>query len=233
MATRGAVGAGRLVAARRTAEVTTPGTPAPGRPSVDDRLEGWQRKLLPLMIGMLVGLTLFFFVASFVQLAYLHGKIWNAPRIDEKAFRVGDGPLNAATRFRVLAALERNAVERRYHQANVLLMSRVWTRYLGFVTGMILALVGATFILGKLREEMTSLEAKGAGASMSVVSASPGLVLAVLGVTLMTVTILTHHDISTTDTAVYMPLAAPADKPALSLSGAPDAGSGDAVTAPP
>jgi hypothetical protein len=52
----------------------------------------------------------------------------------------------------ILSSLETNIVERRYHQANVSLMSRVWTRYLGFVTGMVLAMVGSIFILGKLRE---------------------------------------------------------------------------------
>lgn len=171
------------------------------------------------MISMIVGLTLFFFIASLAQLAYLHGKIWDAPRVNSAALQVptGTGSLDEGARFNALAILEANAVERRYHQANVLLMSRVWARYLGFVTGMIMALVGATFILGKLREEMTSLEAKGSAAALTLHTASPGLVLAVLGVGLMAATIVTHQEISTTDTSIYMQLGVPSNKPPLEL----------------
>lgn len=183
----------------------------------DARLDSWQSRLLPLMIAMLVGLTLFFFAASLLQLVYLNRKIWDAPRVDVRALRSesGNGELSEAVRFNTLAVLEANVVERRYHQSNVLLMSRVWARYLGFVTGMILALVGAAFILGKLREDVTSLEAKGSGAGLTLQSASPGLVLAVLGVALMAATIVTHQEIRTTDTAVYMQYTDSSAKPPL------------------
>ena len=46
-------------------------------------------------------------------------------------------------------------IKQRYHQANVLLMAGVRVRYPGLVTGMILALIGAVFVLGKIREERT------------------------------------------------------------------------------
>jgi hypothetical protein len=152
---------------------------------------------------------------------YLHGKIWDAPRVDVQALRVTSekGALSDAARFNALAILEANAVERRYHQANVLLMSRVWARYLGFVTGMILALVGAAFILGKLREEMTSIGVSRAGTSGTLQSSSPGLVLAVLGVVLMAITIVTNQEISTTDSSIYMQLAAPQAKAPLGAAG--------------
>lgn len=188
--------------------------------AADERLDRWQDRLLPLMMGMLVVLTAFFFLASLGQLVYLNGKIWEAPRVDAQALRVASerGTLSDAARFHALAALEANALERRYHQANVLLMSRVWARYLGFVTGMILALVGAAFILGKLREEMTSLDAGQQGASVSLRSSSPGLVLAVLGVILMSATIVTSEEIRTTDSSIYLQLAAPMAKPPLGVA---------------
>jgi hypothetical protein len=106
--------------------------------------------------------------------------------------------------FKALAILEAGALDRRYHQANVLLMSRVWARYLGFVTGMILALVGAVFILGKLREESSEISAQGVGGGLSMRSTSPGLVLATLGVALMAMTIVTHFEITTTDSPIYL-----------------------------
>jgi hypothetical protein len=62
-------------------------------------------------------------------------------------------------------------------------MSRLWTTYLGFVTGMIFALVGAMFVLGKLESDPSELKTKvGTALDTSFKSASPGLVLAVLGV---------------------------------------------------
>ncbi|NIN68296.1 MAG: hypothetical protein GTO63_27030, partial [Anaerolineae bacterium] len=42
----------------------------------------WQERLLPLMSHMVVGLTLFFFVASFAQLAYLHWSISRSPQME-------------------------------------------------------------------------------------------------------------------------------------------------------
>lgn len=176
----------------------------------------WQERLLPLMVRMVVGLTLFFFIASFAQLAYLHVQIQQAPEVDLSGL-LGVPPnvssVEEARQFNVLAELEAGNLRHRYHQANVFLMSRVWARYLGFVTGMILALVGAAFILGKLREETTELRAKGAAGSFSLQSTSPGLVLAVLGVALMITTIVTHHTITTADSPVYLRLAY--EKPAL------------------
>ncbi len=170
----------------------------------------WQKKLLPLMIGMLAVLAFFFFVASFIQLYYLHSRIEDAPKLDlAQAFSIPDSG-GAATdmgkldysKWKALSILEGYSLQRRYHQANVLLMSRVWTRYLGFVTGMILAFVGAAFILGKLREPETKFDAEGIW-KFSLVTASPGLILAVLGTLLMLATIVTHTEIEVTDSPLY------------------------------
>lgn len=171
-------------------------------------VQRWQRKLLPVMMWMVVGLTLFFFIASFAQLAYLHVNIQESPTITLESLTVPENAesVQQARKFNTLARLEASLLEHRYHQASVFLMTRVWARYLGFVTGMILALVGATFILGKLREQATELSAKGGGGTLSFRSTSPGLVLAVLGVILMVVTIVTHHQITIADDASYIDL---------------------------
>jgi len=176
----------------------------------------WQERLLPLMMRMLVGLTLFFFIASFAQLYYLHTRIEHAPLLDQAALMhelqcsdttSTEGCL-AQQRLRMEVVLEANALARRYHQANVLLMSSIWTRYLGFVTGMILALVGAAFILGQL-QSANELEAKSEPVSLTLRSASPGLTLSVLGAVLMITTIAIRHDISTRDVPIYLATAPP------------------------
>jgi len=175
------------------------------------RVSTWQKKLLPLMIAMLGGLTIFFFIASFIQIYYLHEQINQGPQLNlapalsiidvKDSISVGKDKLNLA-RWATLATLDGQALQSRYHQAKVLLMSRIWTRYLGFVTGMILSLIGAAFILGKLREPETQLDTEGLW-KFSITTSSPGLILAILGTILMITTIVTHHTIEVKDVPSY------------------------------
>lgn len=161
------------------------------------------------MVRMLVGLSVFFFLASFAQLFYLHSRIENAPQVSINDLLVQLGTSNAqdqlgSERLRATVVLEANVIARRYHQANVFLMSRVWTNYLGFVTGMTLALVGAAFVLGQLRAPTTELETRAEAVQVTLKTASPGITLCVLGVILMMTTIIVHHDIETRDVPVYL-----------------------------
>lgn len=173
------------------------------------RITMWQKRLLPFMISMLSVLTLFFFIASLIQIYYLQSRIEQSPELDlNPALSMLEGAATAGdkldyARWKTLSILEGNALQRRYHQANALLMSRVWTRYLGFVTGMILAMVGAAFILGKLREPYSKLDADSALWKFSITSASPGLILAVLGTILMLTTMVTHFEIEVRDVPLY------------------------------
>lgn len=68
---------------------------------------------------------------------------------------------------------------------------------------MILALVGAAFILGKLREPASELQLKTGAAEGNLKGQSPGLFLAFLGTILMVTTIVTHNEIETKDPATY------------------------------
>lgn len=184
---------------------------APRREGGRSLLE-WQIALLPLMTTLLVGLTLFFFVASFVQLRDLNARISDSPTVQlERTIERVNSPVHQtspqilrAAELQILAALDGYALDRRYHQANVLLMSRVWIRYLGFVTGMILALLGASFILGKLRGEESVAQVAAGAVSAAFRGTEPGLVLAVLGVALMMTTIIVHHQIGTEDAPTFM-----------------------------
>jgi hypothetical protein len=161
---------------------------------------------LQILIG---ALTIFFLTATLLQLNRLQNRIGDAP-----VFSLGTAPppdtgLSSSdrlmyTQWQTLAALERNAIERRYHQVNVLLMSRTWTRYLGFVTGMIMALIGSGFILGKFREASTSLSMESGPVKTALGTSSPGIVLATLGSIVMLATILSHDEIASTDVPQYV-----------------------------
>ena len=90
---------------------------------------------IAVLILMLGGLTVFFFVSSLKQLDELEERIADSPTLDlEAALKGADArDLSEANRivlaqWRTRVYLEKNIVERRYHQANVLLMARTWTR---------------------------------------------------------------------------------------------------------
>jgi hypothetical protein len=184
--------------------------------STESREEGatseWQERLLPTMTRMVVGLTIFFFVATLVQLAYLHWTISRSPAVavhetletltlDSSATR---DEVQAASELKIMAALEAYVLQRRYHQASVLLMASIWTRYLAFVTGMILALVGCSFILGKLQEPASEVSGESQLGGISLKSSSPGLILAALGVALMLTTMIMQHEITVRDAPLYL-----------------------------
>ncbi|RYZ53443.1 MAG: hypothetical protein EOO14_15520 [Chitinophagaceae bacterium] len=95
-------------------------------------------------------------------------------------------------------------MEKRFHQISMLLLSRLWVNYIGFITGMILAIVGAAFILGKLRISASELSTKFSGTEVTLKTASPGLLLCVLGCTLMITTLVVRHEIQASHKSVYL-----------------------------
>lgn len=166
---------------------------------------------LPIAKWMLAGLTVFFFIASFAQLIYLHTRIADTPDLNLMVV-ISERIKNASPNQDLLplmelksrAALEEYALKRRYHQGNVLLMSRIWISYLSFVTGMILSLIGASFILSRIREPVTKLDADSKVVKLSIASSSPGIILASLGTLLIMVSILTNHSIAVEDQSIYL-----------------------------
>jgi drug/metabolite transporter (DMT)-like permease len=83
-------------------------------------------------------------------------------------------------------------------------MSSIWIKYLGFVTGMILAFIGAVFILGKLQESNSIVSGKMEAAEVSIKSSSLGIILVVLGTSLMSITLVMRHNVNVTDAAIYL-----------------------------
>ncbi len=179
----------------------------------DKELSLWQNRLLPLMVGMIIALTAFFCVSNIVQVYVLNNHIREVgePNL-EAALNIlqvdaqtkPPERLSYAT-FKTQALLEGYAIRYRYHQASVASMGRGYLIYLGFTTGMVLALVGATFILGKLKESQSEVTTQSSLLKLSITSASPGLVLATLGTILMLTTILARADVQVSDGALFLP----------------------------
>ena len=180
------------------------------------RNPNWQDRLLPIMSGVLIGLTIFFFIATFIQMSYLHSTILRMPTIDfdEEASQnmINSGgsfeERYKSRQFEVRSQMEILILTNRYRQANVMLMASLWIKYLGFITGMVISIIGSSFVLGKLREPIQKLEGKSPTISISLQTASPGIILVVLGVLLMGMTIVDKDTIETRDISVYLPIQA-------------------------
>ncbi len=170
----------------------------------------WQVKLLPYMSRMLLALALFFFVASLIQLFLLENRMTEGVVIDfDKIVNLipADGSHDdkmAATLLKAQITLQASSQQHLYHQAMIGMMARTWLRYLGFVTGMILAIVGATFVLGKIDIPQSEATLKAGAVEGTIKSASPGIILAVLGTLLMLAAILIYQPIDTNENAIYL-----------------------------
>jgi len=171
----------------------------------------WQRRLLPLMRGALIGMALFFFVASLFQYQQLYRDVQRQSpqtlvqleRLEQHLPSAQRDTL-AYLRWKTMVTLEQDAMQMRYQNINAVLLLRTWTRYTGFLVGMVLAFVGAFFILGKLKEDPTQASGEGGGFKFSVASSSPGIVLATLGTALMAMTLLVKFDFEVADKPVYI-----------------------------
>lgn len=175
----------------------------------EEALQAWQRRQIPFMTWTLLVLAAVFFVASGLELRTLHRTLQEGERLDlpaeMRALAAASPQASPDARTLAALALERHVVERRHHHGRAFLMARIWAQYLGFLTGMILALVGATFILGKLREPTSKVELKVLEkVGMNVATASPGILLGLAGTALMITAMVARPEITVTDAPVYL-----------------------------
>jgi len=195
--------------------------------------ERWQLRLLSLMRSALVLMALFFFVASLYQYQQLYRDVQQhspsaVAQLDRLEQRLAPAQRDSLdyVRWKTMVTLEQDAMQMRYQQINASLLLRTWTRYTGFLVGMVLALVGAFFILGKLKEDQSQVSGEGGGFKFAVASSSPGIVLATLGTVLMAITLIVKFDFEVSDKPVYIlpyglaSFSAPASPPELKEGGA-------------
>ena len=174
----------------------------------DPDLVKWQRTLLPVMTLFVIALATLFFVFSINTLHQVNDFVQGEH--EELRAQIKDviKPKPADTTQdaiqRGLLLLEADALDRRYHQASALLMSRIWGKHLAFMTGMIMAFLGAIFILGKLSESPSAVSAYTSGWSVSLTSASPGILLAFFGTVLVALSIAIQGNIDVHDGPAYL-----------------------------
>lgn len=119
-------------------------------------------------------------------------------------FEQARGNLTPMLRFETRALLEARLIEYRNCQASYAVRSRMWIRYLAFVTGLALALIGATFILGQIRIRQSDVSAGGESFKASLQTSSPGVLLAAFGTALIIVALVVRSDVELSDGVVYL-----------------------------
>lgn len=182
----------------------------------------WQRRLLPFMTGGLLTLGLIFFAATLWHYNDLQRHFEVAmPDLREELRRLDNPAITPEYKdWYARALLEEIALKRRYQQNAIGLQARIWTRMMGFLTGMVLVFSGCIFILGKLREDV-QMSGDVQGAKWALVTSSPGLVLALAGTVLMALAIYVPSTIESTDSVVYLPVQAKVLAPAKAPPAAP------------
>jgi hypothetical protein len=158
--------------------------------NVDRReLAAWRRLLLPVAIAVIFAGSAIFIWISNGQFADLKTSIEassggnDIPRVIA-SFQAVPGD-NGAVQAKVQLLMAERAQRANLSRASASLLLSLWTRNMGFVTGMILAMVGATFILSRLDDAGSQLSAEQGTLKGSLTTSSPGIVLAVLGTVLM------------------------------------------------
>ncbi|MCA9423305.1 MAG: hypothetical protein KC592_19960 [Nitrospira sp.] len=176
----------------------------------------WHQKIFPIVTVVIISLVVVFIVISLQQFSAISKNLnsmspVNAQPIIDKAMGVDKKALDESfesgsyiAQWAGLFMLETAAMERRHHQANALLASRLWIRYLAVMAGIILIAVGSIFILAKLNETPTEIEGESQAIKLKLTSASPGLVMAILGAMLIMTAVLHNPSIELKDGRAYM-----------------------------
>jgi len=187
-------------------ETAVPGAPVSATAEHERALAAWQRRLLPFMTRFLVVIAIAFFALTIYNGYEMRSFVsrGDAQSIRDKLSSLAAGDRRGAGLVeQSLLLLEAEAMDKRYQQASALLVSRIFTRQLTFITGMVLAFIGAVFILGKLSEAPTNAELGVEQLKAAITSSSPGLILAFFGTTLIALTIAIQPRIEVQDRPIY------------------------------
>lgn len=185
-------------------------TVVPPKPADRDLLR-WQRRLLPFMTGFIVVMAALFFIFSGLHLYQVstfieteHGRNIRDLVQAETAKPTANPLTSEDITQHALLLLEADTLDKRYHEASALLMSRIWSRQLAFITGMVMAFLGAVFILGKLSESTSQISGGAGDWKVAITSASPGIILSVLGTVLLISSLYVRASLDVNDGPAYV-----------------------------
>jgi hypothetical protein len=173
----------------------------------------WQNKLLPWLIAAPSVLVLIFLYLATKQVNQFNEAInVKETPFAEKLLETKDSTIQKRLKsdieylkWTTLVKMEEEGVSKRYRQGGLLLLSRIFIKYLGFLTGMIIAIVGAVFIIGKLSEDESKIEGSaGEKIKLSIASSSPGIIFGILGTVLMVSCIWQHNEVAIQEQPMFL-----------------------------
>jgi uncharacterized membrane protein len=180
----------------------------------DKHIIDWQKRMMPWLIIAPSALILIFILLATVQLRSFESHIYQSdslniskslPKVDSVTIDTSITTKLGYLKLYALTKMEEYSINRRYNQAGEILVSGIYTKYMGFFTGMILAIVGAIFIISKLKEDTSNLEGTiNEHINFKLVSSSPGIVFGVLGTLLMVTTIFKTVESNVTDAPLFL-----------------------------
>ncbi|MCC6370351.1 MAG: hypothetical protein IT236_05030 [Bacteroidia bacterium] len=171
----------------------------------------WQKWLFAIGLACALLFFVVFVFTTLTQVSEVQSSISNSPNLNDTVlYNLISHAKPSERNDKIdmsLLLLENQIIKKRYHNANVILKAQIYTKYLGFLTGMILSLLGAMFILGKYRELPTDVKVQSNDPNklnLQLQSTSPGIILSVIGAVIMITTILSKTDIIVKDYAIYL-----------------------------
>lgn len=187
-------------------------TPPIENDQTNQQLHSWQTKLLPWVLSLVTIMILVFFALATIQFNYFRNQIssTHTSEIDKQLLSPREAAANGQmdieyTKLYCLTKMEENILNKRYSQLGFLLLSRTYIKYLGFFTGMILAITGAVFVISKFKEEKVEI---GSDVSekikFTLATSSPGIIFGILGTILMSITILYNSPIGAAEQPLYL-----------------------------
>jgi hypothetical protein len=172
-------------------------------------LARWQARLLPFMSAGLAAAGLFFSVATWWFFSDLQRRLDYTPTdvvavvaaLPKAANLQDDGASYRDWYTRVV--LEGMARQERFNMQATIVKGSLWTRFMGFLTGMLLALTGCIFVLGQLRADVNA-SGEGEGFKGQLATNSPGVYLATLGTIIIAVSVFVQASVELNDKIVYL-----------------------------
>lgn len=165
-------------------------------------------KLVPFIKSVLISLCVVFLVASSIQLYILNKKIFEFQEFGLSSMLDSlylQSSSESQLHLWTVSELEVYAINQRYHQAHILLMSRIWIQYLSFFMGIILITIGSVFIFGKVSDLESSIDVENKLFGRILFrSTSPGLFMTLFGVMLIVFSFAYQRDIEVVDSSVYL-----------------------------
>lgn len=174
----------------------------------------WHQRIFPIVSAIILTLTVAFAISSYFQLEKISEQLQKSPDINLtqlfKATLTAEGITQGIDNGDFLpqwaaeVQIENGLINKRYHQANAILATRIWSKYISTICGLIMICIGSIFIVAKLNEEVSGISGEAQSIRLSLKTSSPGVILCLLGTILIVVSLVSTPAITVQDANVYL-----------------------------